>query len=597
MDPGIAHYLRLADLLEGSEAEPEGCPVTIEQLSDFLYCTPRNVKFILRKMEERGLIAWRPGRGRGNRSRLQLLKSREDVLEGSLDQLLAKGRMKEAAELIGQITEEVHLRERLWRRLSSEMGFRSEANVSAEQDVLRMMRNRRLEKLEPGFLFTAFEAYLLSQICSTLVVYNGQRNGFEPGLAHTWESAEDDRIWTFYLRKGVKFHHGRTFFARDVAFTIERLRDMGSPAFCHYEDIEEIREEGDYTVSFRLRRPNRFFLHLVACFHLVIVPHDADFARKPVGTGPFRIAHLDEDILSLTAFDTYYGMRPLLDRVDIWFLPDQHTHTRFYNLPGDEEKADAGDLLADGLYGSSVDYPALGCRYLLFNMRREDIQRSRELREAIALLYHPQGLIRELGGNRYLPAASFLPWKSRAFVLPEESPERVRELLRLAGYRGEPVSVGFKNKQSELEEIAWLKRRSEAVGLRLEPVPLPAHLPEEAILETDMLLSEEVLEDDWQWGLLNFYRGGGNHFSLLIDDEGSGLLEELFRDFCQKEEGARIAVLDAAEELARENRWLAYGCHVNKKAQLSDGLLGLSPGAFGFMDLSKLWVKRSSSRT
>ncbi|MFD1906311.1 SgrR family transcriptional regulator [Paenibacillus rhizoplanae] len=70
MDTSSMHYLCLAAALSPAYSLQQPIPVTIEQLTGILHCTPRNVKFILRKLEEQQLIAWIPGRGRGNRSQM-----------------------------------------------------------------------------------------------------------------------------------------------------------------------------------------------------------------------------------------------------------------------------------------------------------------------------------------------------------------------------------------------------------------------------------------------------------------------------------------------------------------------------------------------
>ena len=51
---------------------------------------------------------------------------------------------------------------------------------------------------------------------------DAQDMSFEPRLAERWERL-DDLTMRFYLRKGVKFHSGNPFTAKDVKFTFERF--------------------------------------------------------------------------------------------------------------------------------------------------------------------------------------------------------------------------------------------------------------------------------------------------------------------------------------------------------------------------------------
>lgn len=127
-----------------------------------------------------------------------------------------------------------------------------------------------------------------------------------------------------------------------------------------------------------------------------ILPHDVDLVNEVCGTGPYRLLDLNEDVLVLAAFDYYYGIRPLLDRVEIWYLPEQASNERLYELP---ESAQEG-LLPNIICNHSIDYPALGCRYLLFNFHKDGIHQQQLFRQAIRILYSREALIKELGGNR-----------------------------------------------------------------------------------------------------------------------------------------------------------------------------------------------------
>ena len=47
----------------------------------------------------------------------------------------------------------------------------------------------------------------------------------QPQLATRWTADDQGKTWTFYLRPGVKFHHGKSLTAQDVVFTVERILD------------------------------------------------------------------------------------------------------------------------------------------------------------------------------------------------------------------------------------------------------------------------------------------------------------------------------------------------------------------------------------
>ena len=118
----------------------------------------------------------------------------------------------------------------------------------------------------------------------------------KPELATSWEANGDLTSYTFHLRQGVKFHHGKGFRAEDVLFTFNQLLDpaLGSPARPTYSTtIADIVAIDDYTVRFDLVGPNAFFPDSLSIFQARIVPSDVDVGRlaaEEFGTGPFMIA-------------------------------------------------------------------------------------------------------------------------------------------------------------------------------------------------------------------------------------------------------------------------------------------------------------------
>jgi peptide/nickel transport system substrate-binding protein len=183
----------------------------------------------------------------------------------------------------------------------------------------------------PGLDLTATPA----TATGTVVLYNVQeclvkvdRQGkLVPWLAERW-TITDDRTYTFFLKRGVRFHNGRELKAADVKFAIERAMNPETkhPYPRYYEAIGEIVVKDDYTVVFVLKNPTPNFLLNMARQGSVIYPREAVDTLKsaPVGTGPYTLAEWvrgDRIVLKKNP-DYHVAGLPRVDRVTFRFIAD-----------------------------------------------------------------------------------------------------------------------------------------------------------------------------------------------------------------------------------------------------------------------------------
>jgi peptide/nickel transport system substrate-binding protein len=157
----------------------------------------------------------------------------------------------------------------------------------------------------------------------------------EPDLAESWTASPDGKVYTFKLRRGVRWHDGAPFTAADVKFTFERILDpkSGSLLWSDFSVIDRIETPDSLTVRFVLRTPFAAFLTLLGYNAGIIPEHafagrpivdDAEFnRRRPIGTGPFRVVDaVPGSSLTLEANPDYYGAKPRLRRVVFKLVPD-----------------------------------------------------------------------------------------------------------------------------------------------------------------------------------------------------------------------------------------------------------------------------------
>lgn len=567
--------------------------VTIEELARLLCCTPRNVKLILRKWEQEGLLRWKAGVGRGNHSTLTILCDITRFLRAYMEKLLTDGKVGEAVALIGHKNMPLGAKRLLQDVWNSQFGFVAEKSETDSVDVLRIPRQRAFATLDPAFVAVAAECHFIRQMCHTLVVYDEKTQSFVPQLAYAWESNDEMTAWTFYLRKGVRFHHGRLLTGKDVEHTVLRLLQLDSPYSWQMEDVERIEHKSDRTITFHLRKPNGFFLHFAGSIAMSILPHDVPFSeRSIVGTGPFRMAEYTDERLVLEAFDDYYRERAFLDRVEIWIVPGLVFPEMLYQLPEVEpQQASTGT-------GSNLEFQEAGCHYLAFNFTRNGVQHDYAFRKAMRLVVDRVQLIRDLPERKDSPAGSFLPGKSRTMSFAPTSLEEAAAWLGQSAYRGETLHLFFSEGRSNEEEAEWIQNRCRQIGiqLKLTPVSKSEFLSDHVGREADMAIMGEVLQRDTELGLIEVYKNKCTLIHRFLDDEKRATVEQILSDVLRLPEGEqRMAALERIEEKLNEELWLLFNYHVKRIDRYHPALQGVSVDSFGWVDFSKLWVKPSGT--
>lgn len=150
----------------------------------------------------------------------------------------------------------------------------------------------------------------------------------KPDLAESWTRSDDLKTWTFTLRKGVKWHHGRELDAEDVLKTIERILDPATASVTrvNFQLIEHMEVVDKQTVRFTLKAAYAGFADLFSDRQARIVPRDKldTLTSEPIGTGPFRFKSFKPgDRIELVKNPDYFmpGL-PKLDGVLLRIIPE-----------------------------------------------------------------------------------------------------------------------------------------------------------------------------------------------------------------------------------------------------------------------------------
>lgn len=579
----ILDYYITLHLQHPEQKEEAPAEVTISQLETLFFCTKRNVNLLLKRMGEEKWLTWIPGKGRGNRSKVLFHYSLEEAVDAYFSKLLAKNLITEAAEFLNRPLLPEHLAKKLQSRIQDNFGLHVKQTVSSRVDLLKIPMRRPLAALDPAHSYSAAEAHFVRQIFDTLVNFNPVTEKFEPHLAHHWDVDPERTEWTFYLRKSVRFHHGRILTAQDVKYTLDRLRDpsIRSPYLHLFSEIHTIQTFNDYTVRIILKRPNVFFLHYLSSFHAPILPHDVPIVtgKELIGTGPFKVTEYNEKVFILEAFDEHFNGRALLDRVELWFVELNADRIVHYELPGSE-----------GMENREMRVDNNGSQYLVFNFQKDGPHHDLYFRKAIDELIDRNRMIAELGGRRNSPASSMWAERSKLSAFHPASIDRARGLLSKSSYQGETLTFKYLDYTSEgLREAEWLQKTFSRAGISVELSPYTLLDPQP--LDAEILSKGEVLERDTQYGFLSFIKSERS-MRTLLSEEQIGILDDHLARFTREESyEERDLILEEIETYMEDEKILLHLYHIAKQWNYPVLLKGVRLNDFGWADFRKLWVK------
>jgi peptide/nickel transport system substrate-binding protein len=190
---------------------------------------------------------------------------------------------------------------------------------------------------------TVFARGPMMGVFNNLVMFDQhvKQNSLEsivPDLATGWSWNEEGTALTFPLRQGVKWHDGKPFTAKDVQCTWDLLLDKGleklrvNPWKSNYRNLERVSTNGDYELTFHLKRPQPAFLMLLANNFLPIYPCHVpprEMRQHPIGTGPFKFGEFKpNEYIKVTRNPDYWKAdRPYLDGIEYTIIKNLSTAT------------------------------------------------------------------------------------------------------------------------------------------------------------------------------------------------------------------------------------------------------------------------------
>ncbi len=375
-----------------------------------------------------------------------------------------------------------------------------------------------------------------------------------PDVAKSWDISPDGREYTFPLREGVKFHHGKELDSGDVKYSIARAMNPAtrSPKGFVFQWIDSIHTTDKYHVKIRLKEPFGPFLTTLTVQNCPIIPAGSEpTPTKPApGSGPFVFKSLAvNDTIELTRFDQYWevddktGMRlPYLDGLHVKKVADPAVRWAAVRAGDVDYTVDPPrkvvlEAVKNPIPGiTALIPPPIGTQWIFFNVTKPPFN-NRKVRQAVAYCFDKKelikaaswGLAEPLNNQAFMNGSRmYIPVQDRVMDLA-----KAKQLLSEAGYPhglkveflqpsaltydlanceyiiGQLHKIGVEATMKTIDRVAWVKQMRDGnyfISVRGD--------------------SERLDPDDAYYQRFHTSEIGKNNFSRYSNKEMDALLEK-----------------------------------------------------------------------
>ena len=403
--------------------------------------------------------------------------------------------------------------------------------------IFRYNIHEGFTSMDPAFARNQSNIWVINQLYNGLVELDLDMK-VVPSIAERWDISNDGKTYTFFLRRNVYFHEHELFStstqkdeylgntrevtAHDFVYSFKRILDakVASTGAWIFND-KVLKNEGaisdtcfkaidNFTFKIYLEEPFPAFLEILTMPYAFVVPqevvahYEKDFRDHPIGTGPFKMKHFEEEsVLILNKNKLYWkkdnkGNRlPYIDAAKISFVNDKtaaflsFTNGDLDFFSGLDENGMDIILNRNGVIKEKykgkfkIEKMAyLNTEYLGFLLDEENplsanhVFQNKKVRQAINYAINREELIDYIRNGRGYPARSGIIPKALPAYNEQEvvgytyNPDKALTLLSEAGFpngKGLPVLKLYTQPNSQYHEMGELiQKNCEEIGVKIE---------------------------------------------------------------------------------------------------------------------------------
>ncbi|HEX2966373.1 MAG TPA: ABC transporter substrate-binding protein [Syntrophorhabdaceae bacterium] len=299
-----------------------------------------------------------------------------------------------------------------------------------------------------------------------------------PGLAQSWKVSTDGKDIDYFLRKGVVFHSGDPFTAKDVQFSHERAMKYFQGYQRTMKFLESFTVIDDYHVKFRFKTPDAQVLPNRGTPIGSKTYHDRvgeeNYVRQPVGTGPYQFIKWEPgQFIEMKIFENYWGSPPFVKEVRFIFIGEDTTRVSKLMagevdmivdcpFPKVNEVEKAGFVTA-----RMPTHPTVSIQFHTYNPKVPWY--DRRVRMAIAMAIDRKTIVNNLFQGIPNMYPRLCPWElgyDAGITAYPYDPQKAKKLLAEAGYpKGFDMPLYY-----FMGRISGQKETTEAVALYLNNI-------------------------------------------------------------------------------------------------------------------------------